>query len=214
MTIGVREVEFKRRRWGERHVHRAADYLKTHRLPVVVGPNLRHHLIDRHHLALALQQEGVWEIPVSIIADMSALNQDAFWTVLEHRGWSHPFDDEGRRRSYKGMPQNLEDLVDDPYRSLAGALKRAGGYAKDEAPFSEFSWADFLRGRIPRKLVEGHFGRALVLATNLAHSPDAASLPGWRRYPQDVEVILDSPGVQADYYANFIRNSAGFSSKS
>jgi len=143
VTVGMREVEFKRRRWRERHVHRAADYLNTHCLPVVVGPNLRHHPIDRHHLALALQQEGFWEIPVSIVADMSTLSQDAFWTVLEHRGWSHPFDDEGRRTSYTGMPQELEDLVDDPHRSLAGALKRAGGYAKDETPFSEFRWADF-----------------------------------------------------------------------
>jgi hypothetical protein len=70
----------------------------------------------------------------------------------------------------------------DPFRSLAGALKRAGGYAKDKAPFSEFRWADFLRCRISRELVERHFGRALALAMNLAQSTDAASLPGWRRH--------------------------------
>jgi hypothetical protein len=66
---------------------------------------------------------------------------------------------------------------------LAGALRRAGGYAKNKAPFSEFRWADYLRCRIPRELVEHHFGHALALAMNLAQSTEAAVLPGWRRHP-------------------------------
>ena len=41
----------------------------------------------------------------------------------------------------------MKDLVDDPFRSLAGELRRVGGYAKDTTPFSEFLWADFLRRR-------------------------------------------------------------------
>ena len=45
------------------------------------------------------------------------------------------------------------------------------------------SRADFLRDRIPRELVERNFGRALVLAMNLAQSREAAALPGWRRHP-------------------------------
>lgn len=182
-TVGMREVEFKRNRWREMRAHEAADYLNTHRFPVVVGPYSRCFLIDRHHLALALQREGIWQLPVSIVANMSVLSLNEFWTILELRNWSHPFDDEGRKRSYDAMPTSVEDLVDDPYRSLAGALKRAGRYAKDEAPFSEFRWADFLRCRIPRELVESHFGRALVLAMNLAQSTNAAALPGWQRQP-------------------------------
>jgi len=30
------------------------------------------------------------------------------------------------------------DLVDDPYRSLAGALRQTGGYGKDVTPYAEF----------------------------------------------------------------------------
>ena len=81
------------------------------------------------------------------------------------------------------MPPTIDDLQDDPFRSLAGAVKRAGGYAKDEAPFSEFRWADFLRCRIPRELVERDFGRALAIAMHLAQGAEAAALPGWRRFP-------------------------------
>jgi hypothetical protein len=53
VTVGMREVEFKRKRWREKDSHQAANYLNTHRFPVVVGPDARHYLIDRHHLTLA-----------------------------------------------------------------------------------------------------------------------------------------------------------------
>jgi hypothetical protein len=180
----MREVEFKRRRWRDKHSREAANYLNTHRFPVILGPDARHYLIDRHHLTLALNDEGVCELPVLIVANMSGLSFDRFWTTLESHNWTHPFDDEGRRCPYDDMPALVNDLLDDSFRSLAGALKRAGGYAKDKTPFSEFRWADFLRCRIPRELVERNFGRALALAMNLAQSTEAAALPGWRRYPE------------------------------
>jgi hypothetical protein len=101
VTVGMREVNFKRRRWREKHSHQAANYLNTHRLPVVLGPDARHYLIDRHHLALALNDEGmIWELPVSIVANMGELSFDRFWTTLESHNWTHPFDDEGRRYPY------------------------------------------------------------------------------------------------------------------
>jgi hypothetical protein len=81
------------------------------------------------------------------------------------------------------MPETIDDLEDDPFRSLAGALKRAGGFAKDKTPFSEFKWSDFLRRRIGRELVERDFGRALAKAMQLAQTTEAAALPGWRRFP-------------------------------
>ena len=41
----------------------------------------------------------------------------------------------------------VAELIDDPFRSLAGELRRAGGFAKDTTPFSEFLWADFYVGK-------------------------------------------------------------------
>jgi hypothetical protein len=37
------------------------------------------------------------------------------------------FDDQGRRRDYADIPKVVTDLVDDPFRSLAGELRLAGG---------------------------------------------------------------------------------------
>ncbi len=136
-------------------------------------------MIDHHHLARALHDEGVKDVAVAVVANLSGLELDAFWTVMDNRSWMHPFDAEGRRRQYKDIPKSVIKLVDDPFRSLAGELRRAGGFAKDTTPFSEFLWADFLRRRMKRKLVEHDFGRAVTKALQLAKSTDADYLPGW-----------------------------------
>jgi hypothetical protein len=55
------------------------------------------------------------------------------------------------------MPEAIEELIDDPYRSLAGELRRVVGFAKDTTPFSEFLRADFLRRRIECEQIEKQF---------------------------------------------------------
>jgi hypothetical protein len=148
-------------------------------IPVVLGPNAEHYVIDHHHLARALWEENVQDVLVTVVADLKKLDMDAFWVVLDNKSWMHPFDDHGRRRDYGAIPKSVRELVDDPFRSLAGELRRAGGYAKDTTPFSEFLWADFLRRRLKRKMVEDVFADALAAALQLARTPDADYLPGW-----------------------------------
>jgi len=99
---------------------------------------------------------------------------------MDNRSWMHPFDSKGERRHYSDIPKRIADLVDDPFRSLAGELRRAGGFAKDTTPFSEFLWADFLRRMVMRKAVEPDFLGAIEKALKLAKSEDAAYLPGCR----------------------------------
>ena len=73
----------------------------------------------------------------------------------------------------------MAELKDDPFRSLAGEIRRAGGFAKDTTPFSEFLWADFFRRRMKRKRVENDFGSAMTEALELARSAEEHYLPGW-----------------------------------
>jgi hypothetical protein len=77
------------------------------------------------------------------------------------------------------LPKSVDKLIDDPFRSLAGELRRAGGFAKDTTPFSEFLWAEFLRRRMKRKAVKANFEIAVKEALELAKSMDANYLPGW-----------------------------------
>jgi hypothetical protein len=180
ITVGMREVAAKRRDWrAEAGGKRGEEFLGGHMIPVILGPKDRHYVTDHHHLALALHEERVKSVLITVIAKLTRLDADAFWFVLDNRDWMHPYDDRGRRRSYKDIPSSVEDLIDDPFRSLAGELRRVGGFAKDTTPFSEFLWADFLRRRIKRKAVEKDFDAALDHAVKLAKSEEADYLPGW-----------------------------------
>jgi hypothetical protein len=178
MTVGMREVKDKRKRFREKG-KKQSDMIGKHMIPVVRGPDKRYYVVDHHHLARALHDEGVEDILVTVIGDLSMVGRDAFWGVMDNKRWVYPYDAKGERRPFKDLPTSIRDLKDDPYRSLAGELRRDGGFAKDTTPFSEFLWADFLRRRIPRKVVEEHFSKAMEKALELAKSHDAIYLPGW-----------------------------------
>lgn len=179
MTVGLREVAAKRREWRDKHGEHAAEFLGSHMIPVIKGPKERFYIIDHHHLSRALHEEGVESVLVTVVSDLSKLDKNTFWTVCDHRGWVYPYDAAGKRQDFDDIPKHVAKLGDDPYRSLAGELRRQGGFAKDTTPFSEFLWADFFRPRIKVKVVRDDFEKALSKAMILAKGKDAAYLPGW-----------------------------------
>ena len=178
ITVGLREVERKRLQWRGEGKDGGA-FLGRHMIPVVLGPKRRPYVIDHHHLARALHDEGQSEVLTTVVADLHLLSLPAFWIFLDNRGWLHPFDEDGVRRHYSDIPRRISKLIDDPFRSLAGAVREAGGYAKDATPFSEFIWADYFRRRIKRTWVDNHFERAVAKALRLAHAHEAQFMPGW-----------------------------------
>jgi hypothetical protein len=179
MTVGMHEVNEKRRRWRQHKKKKQAEVLGQHMIPVVHGPDGHHYVIDHHHLARALYDEGVENVLVTVIADLTMVERESFWLVLDSRRWVYPYDAKGVRHHYKDIPKSVVDLKDDPFRSLAGELRRAGGFAKDTTPFSEFLWADFFRRRLSRKSVAADFENAVEKALSLARGSEAVYLPGW-----------------------------------
>jgi hypothetical protein len=179
MTVGFREVEIKRRQWREADEEARAKLLRSHVVPAVVGPKGRYFIVDHHHFTKALLEERAPLVAVYVLDDLQGLAKDEFWTFLDNSDWCHAYDSNGERRELSAIPRSLTELADDPFRSLVGELIRAGGCAKSPKPFFEFLWADFLRRRIKRQVVEKDFGTALVKALGLAKSTDARSLPGW-----------------------------------
>ena len=184
MTVGMIEVNEKRKRMREHwKAHKSkkkqGEFLGSHMIPVVVGPDKRHYVVDHHHLARALHEEGIKDILVSVIADLTMVDKDAFWGVLDNHRWVYPYDAKGERHHFKDIPKSVTELKDDPFRSLAGELRRVGGFAKDTTPFSEFLWADFLRRKMSRKNVDANFEKAIEKALGFAKSKDAVYLPGW-----------------------------------
>jgi hypothetical protein len=179
MTVGIREVRRKMDEWKSGGKKLGQNFLESHMIPALIGPKDRFYIVDHHHLARALHDYGVEDVLVVVLAKLDRLKKQHFWTFLDNNSWVHPYDGEGKRCDYDHLPETVADLEDDPYRSLAGELRRAGGYAKEGTPYTEFLWADAMRERIRRKLVEKDFDRALEQALKFARSPDADYLPGW-----------------------------------
>ena len=179
ITLGFREVDQKRQQFRRQDQRSGAAFLGRHMIPAVLGPKDRHYIIDNHHLARALHEAGVVDVLVTVAADLTSLSRASFWTFLDNRSWCHPYDAEGRRVGFDAIPSSIDKLDDDPYRSLAGDLRHAGGFAKDTTLFSEFLWADFLRRKIKRKAMAKDFAASLKRAVTLAKSEAASYLPGW-----------------------------------
>src|ERR1700680_3786153 len=179
MTVGRREVAIKRREWSALKRKERKQLLKQHWFPVVVGPRQRYYIVDHHHFGLALQEEGVKSVWLMELKDLSWLKPRQFWSVMEYSQWVHPFAADGKRRDFDALPLRLQDMGDDPYRSLAGEVRRAGGFAKDIAPNSDFLGGDYSHAKVAAKLLGQNFERATELAIALAHKPDARYLPGW-----------------------------------
>jgi hypothetical protein len=179
MTIGLREARTRAEKIMERSGMDAGKLVRKHVIPVVKGPKDKLYVIDHHHLCRAMLIAGSKQVTVTVVLNLSRLEKDAFWVFMDNRGLVHPFDENGKRRDYRDIPKGIEDLADDPFRSLAGALRRRGGFAKDTTPFSEFLWADFLRRRFERKDAGKNFEATLEAACKLARMRDADYLPGW-----------------------------------
>jgi len=179
MTVGMIEVQLKRRQWQGHVAANGSDFLGSHMIPVVLGPSQIPWLIDHHHLARALHDEGVEHLLVSVVARLCHLRKSEFLTFMDNRNWLHPYDSKGKRCDVADLPRSLGKLTDDPYRSLAGTVRQAGGYTMTNTPYSEFFWADFLRGRIAAKTVQGKFEKAVNKALRIAHGEDATHLPDY-----------------------------------
>ena len=181
LSVGMREVKLKRRRLRklERQPVELVNFILEMPIRVVLGPANKVYVIDHHHLALALRREKFESAPMEIDADFSRLMPRAFWKKMQAKGFLHLVNAKGAPKPLSRLPRRLEDLKDDPYRSLAGFVRAAGGYQKTSEPFAEFKWADFFRTQIGAKSIHNRFTRCVKKAVRLARSASAAKLPGY-----------------------------------
>lgn len=179
MTLGYVEVAWKRAEWRRLPQRKRRALLRDHVVPCVAGPGGRRYVVDHHHLCVALLEEKVERVWIHLLEDFSWLEPAAFWRTLEFRRWVHPYDGRGRRREFADLPRRLRHLRDDPHRSLAALVRRAGGFAKDLHPFAEFEWAEYFRAHVPLRRDAPIRDGALGSALRLARAADARYLPGW-----------------------------------
>ena len=179
ITVGMIEVQEKRKALAVLKNHALRDFLQNHPIPAVEGPDDKLYITDHHHLGRALLDQGLPTGFFLIEADLSHLSLDVFWPKMDEHKWVHPYDENGILKSFLAIPNHLTHLIDDPYRSIAGYVRNAGGYQKTDAAFSEFLWADFFRSRITLTEININFESAVQKGVALAHGIDAKVLLGY-----------------------------------
>jgi hypothetical protein len=180
ITIGLIEVADKRAKLEQLKKHEQQEFLEGHPMPAVWGPDGKLYITDHHHLARAAAEAGVDSGFFCIEDDFSKVPIAQFWPKMSAARWAHPIDEQGRRRPFTEIPCHLEELRDDPYRSLACYVRNAGGFDKTPTAYAEFLWADFFRSRVVIGPTRADFDSAVQKALSLAASAAAANLPGYK----------------------------------
>ena len=180
ITVGLIEVHDKRAKLESLKRHEQKEFLLAHAIPAVWGPDGKLYITDHHHLGRACEEAGIDTGFFMVEEDFSKLPIAQFWPRMSAAHWAHPIDQHGQQRSFELIPDHLTKLIDDPYRSLAGYVRDAGGYEKSPTAFSEFLWADFFRARVLIGPTRADFLAAVARGLELAASTAAASLPGYK----------------------------------
>jgi hypothetical protein len=180
ITVGMIEVHDKRDKLLSLKKSEQQEFLEAHAIPAVWGPDGKLYITDHHHLGRACDEAGVETGFFLVEDDFSNLTIAQFWPKMAAAHWVHPIDQAGKPRPFEDLPDHLQKLVDDPYRSLAGYVRDAGGYEKTPTAFAEFLWADFFRPRVVIGTTRPDFHESVDHAMKIATSPDAAHLPGYK----------------------------------
>lgn len=180
-AVGKKEVEIKEMILQKIiKQDKLKKYLKANPGIVIVGPGKVMYLIDGHHHASSLHMGGIEDIYVEIVKDWSDDTPAQFWEKMQDKKFVYLYDEAGKKKPYTDLPVRIEDLRDDPYRTIAWLVRKAKAFENQKVPFQEFEYAEFLRSRMSvdfstEKAADDSLQKALDLVT----SSDASHLPGY-----------------------------------
>jgi hypothetical protein len=189
IAVGHIEVRRKAEKLKAMGKSELRDYLQENAVPVVLAAKSTPFIVDHHHMVRACWEAGVDQVVTETKADLSHLKSGEFWGVMHKSHWIHLFDQFGKGpHEPANLPDDIRCMADDPYRSLAWAVRHQGGFDKCDAPFAEFHWADFFR---KHSLIEKNrgehlehdhktwFQESLSKALKLSQSEACHHLPGF-----------------------------------
>lgn len=185
-TVGFLAIEDKKNRIESlaNDGEELEKYLAKKDAPAIIGPDRKFHIIDRHHTTYGLLRSNVEAsrklVTVKIIDDFSKRTFTEFYQYMKKNKFVYLYKKGVGPLDPSLLPKSLEEMVDDPYRSLAWSVREEGGFSKEDIPFLEFYWADFFRNKI--HLSDSSMRSINIVlkkALKIAHSSDASHLPGW-----------------------------------
>lgn len=179
LTLGLNEVAERAKKISRMSESERQAYLEKKAVPYLVGPGKTLFLVDHHHLCRALSSLGIKQAALGKqIDDWSDLDPKSFWRRAEQQGYCWPIDADGNRRPFSAIPDHVDQLTDNVWRSLARKV-RGDAFENQDTPFQEFIWGDYFRTFMSRRLIETRFDLAAKLACDLAHLSEAEDLPGF-----------------------------------
>lgn len=180
-AVGFWEINKRAEKVKAKSDDKLEKYLQNHIGKIVIGPGGEPYIIDRHHLACIMEKTGRKStIYATVEANFKQLPADSFWIELIKRKWAYLYDEKGKGPLDPHLlPKKISDLKNDPFRSLAWAVRERGGYAKSDDPFAEFQWAEFFRSKLTSTNADTDMERLIVEAMQLCHTPEASKLPGF-----------------------------------
>jgi hypothetical protein len=182
-AVGMLEVDEKIKIVRGYSKKQMKDFIDQTPVPVVISPEGELYVVDHHHFLCVCYQVGIKKVRVLTVKDLSKANMGyaGFWKWMFKNRNAYPFCQfgEGPREALY-LPRDIRGLADDPYRSIAWFVRKAGSFENSDKNFSEFKWANFFRkrGLLERRGPAG-MERALLKAAKLAQSPAAKHLPGF-----------------------------------
>lgn len=183
-AVGMLEVDEKIKEISQYSKKKLKNYVKTNIVPVVRGLDQELYVVDKHHFLTVCFQLGIKKVNVEIIKDFnsdSELTYEEFWTWMFSTRNSYPFCQfgEGPREPFY-LPHDIRGLADDPYRSIAWFVRKAGAFENSDKNFAEFQWANFFRSKsLLHKHGKKGLPEALLEAVKLSQSDEAKHLPGY-----------------------------------
>lgn len=187
IPVGMREVDAKEADLRAMKPKELDAWLRERAVPYVVREGEKRP-IDRHHETRAAWQAGLPGVyAYSAVTPeeqtrLDSLSDEDFWAEMKKLGWFYDRDERGQGpREPVALPADTRGHTDDPYRSVAWAVRKKGGFDKTSVPFAEFQWANFFRERLgaPPK-GDKEFDKRVKAALDLAESPAASHLPGYK----------------------------------
>lgn len=178
--VGMEEVRWRTAKLQRMDKDERHEYLVAREAPLVIGPQGRPYIVDRHHLARAMLDASTDNrLHGRIVAAWGDLDVATFWSRMQARSWVWQYDNTGHGpRPPVEIPDSLRALGDDYYRSLAWAIRERDAVDKVDVPFAEFHWALWLREVLPHPT--GNFEADAAACAVLARESAAHDLPGWR----------------------------------
>ena len=128
---------------------------------------------------------------VKVTQNWSRLSHKEFYDRMIRQKKLWPYDEQGRGPlNPNDLPASIRALRDDPYRSFAYKVRKAGGFRDLTVPFQEFMWANFFREHFSLEDLRQRPATTMKTALELAHTAEAAKLPGYSKGPKTCETLL------------------------